>query len=102
MTDAVFGAIILILSGVSGVIARYLFVKITRSSERHDLEFVRVDKELAQIRNDLKMHCLEMKLKLEHEEANTKHLSDKVYSHGDKLAVLISRLERIEFKLGKE
>lgn len=95
--DTVYLIIITILIGISGFTARYLFLKISRATERYAGEFIRVDKEAALIRKDLELMCQSIKLEIEHIKENNRHMGDKLYSHGEKLGSLISKVDKLEY-----
>lgn len=95
--DTIYIIIITILIGISGFTARYLFLKISKATELYAKEFIRVDKEDALLRKDLELMCQSIKLEIEHIKENHKHMGDKLYSHGEKLGSLISRVDKLEY-----
>ena len=98
MNETTYLVVIGILVSVSGVTLRYLFNKITKASELYAKEFIRVDRELDAIRAARDMHCQKCDLQMAGVKEEFKHREDKLYDHGNKLAVLISRIEKLEFR----
>lgn len=99
MTEAIYGTAILILTGISGFTARYMFLKIAKASELYAKEFVRVDQEMAKINSRIDLNCQKEEMTLANMKEMSDHHGNKLYDHGDKLAVILSRLDKIEFRI---
>jgi hypothetical protein len=120
MNDAIYLSITGIFIGISSFTARYLYIKLTKASDFYAKEFVRVDKDLAlvksdlrentiilrndlnidlaEIRKDLELHFQKNAFEIQRQKETEDHQSKKLYDHGEKIAVLIGRVETIERK----